>query len=207
MQTLFIAGGSASGKSTLARMIADALAARGQGVTVLRQDSFYHDRPDGSDGTDRHLYDFDQPYAIDWDTFEAALRALQAGRAAAVPDYDFGVSRRVGMGALRPEGVLLIVDGTLILHAEGLRSHADACLYVRAPQALRRARRLHRDTVERNRDPADIDRQLRTQVFPAHDAHAAPSAAHADLVLDATDIMRAPDAAIAAVLACCPVAD
>ena len=200
MKTLFIAGGSASGKSTLARLVRDRIERDGGTATLLIQDSFYRDRPDGSGADDRHHFDFDQPGAIHWAEMSEALAALKAGRAADVPVYDFAVSRRAGMHSLEPVGELLIVDGILVLHEPSVRTHADASVFVRADQDLRRMRRERRDVAERGRDLHDIRRQLRDQVFPAHDRYVEPSAAHADLVLDAEDIMHDPTAAVSAVL-------
>ena len=203
MRTLFIAGGSASGKSTLARLVRDRIERDGGTATLLIQDSFYRDRPDGSGAQDRHHFDFDQPDSIHWAEMAAALRTLKTGRAAEVPVYDFAVSRRAGMHRLEPVGELLIVDGILILHEPSLRALADASVFVRADEGLRQLRRERRDVAERGRDIDDIRRQLRDQVFPAHDRYVEPSAAHADLVLDAMDIMDDPTAAVSAVLALC----
>ena len=203
MKTLFIAGGSASGKSVLAGLVIDALSARGRAATVLRQDSFYCDRPDSVDGSDRHHFDFDQPAAIDWASMAAVLERLRAGHAAQVPLYDFTVSKRVGAEELAPRGDVLVVDGTLVLHARELRALVDASVYVRAPETLRRRRRMARDVEVRGRDPHDITRQLDSQVFPAHDRYVRPSADHANLILDAGDIMAREAECVAAVLALC----
>lgn len=201
MKTLFIAGGSASGKSVLAGLVADALAKRGRAATVLRQDSFYADRPESVDGSDRHHFDFDVPAAIDWAAMAEVIETLRGGQAAAVPLYDFTVSKRVGTEPLTPVGDILLVDGTLVLHAPELRLLRDHAVYVRAPQPLRRARRMRRDVDARGRDPDDITRQLDTQVFPAHDRFVRPSAAHADLVLDADAIMTREAECVGRVLA------
>ncbi len=200
MKTLFIAGGSASGKSTLARLVRDRIERDGGTATLLIQDSFYRDRPEGSGAGDRHHFDFDQPGSIHWSEMYAALTELKAGRVADVPVYDFAVSRRAGKHKLEPIGELLIVDGILVMHEPSVRALADASVFVRADQDLRQKRRERRDVAERGRDIDDIRRQLRDQVFPAHDRYVEPSAAHADLVLDAVDIMDDPTAAVSAVL-------
>ena len=195
LSTLFIAGGSASGKTWLADALAERVA-----CTRLSQDRFYHDRPESADGSDRHAFDFDRPEAIDWSGMEAALRDLRSGRATRVPVYDMGTSKRAGSETLQPHGRLLVVDGTLILHAAAMRGLWDHSVFVDAPETLRRERRLRRDVELRQREPADIVRQLETQVFPAHDGFVQPSAARADLVLDAPSLITAPDVGIADVL-------
>jgi uridine kinase len=196
MKTLLISGGSASGKTWLARRIGETLS----DVTLLSQDAFYHDRPSGS-GQDRHEFDFDQPYAIDWAEMARCVRALQQGRTADVPVYDFSVSARRGSQPLTPVGDTLIVDGTLALGQPEIAELADARLYVRCPEVLRRARRERRDVEERGREIEFVRKQLAEQVFPAHEQHVRPSADHADMVLAAQDILADPDAAVNRVLA------
>ena len=196
MRTLFIAGGSASGKTWLADRIAARLPA-----TRLSQDRFYRDRPDSADGSDRHAFDFDRPEAIDWAGMRDALRTLAAGRDAVVPVYDMTTSKRAGRERKRATGEVLVVDGTLVLHAPELAGLWDAAVFVRADEALRRARRTRRDVEERGRLPADIARQLDGQVFPAHDRFVEPSAAAADLVLEADRLLADPEPEIARVLA------
>ena len=196
MQTVFISGGSASGKSWFAKRLMSALGEQGRKATLLCQDCFYCDRPDSVDGSDRHHFDFDRPEAIDWTGMAEAIQSLKDGKDTPVPVYDFSLSKRSGMETLRPEGRVLIVDGTLVLHASKLRGLADAAIYIRAPEALRQDRRLARDTVERGRDPEDILRQLSTQVFPAHDEFVRPSANYADRIFEAETLLVAPDAAI-----------
>ncbi|MGB3456363.1 MAG: hypothetical protein WBG08_00700 [Litorimonas sp.] len=195
MQTLLISGGSASGKSWLAQRIASALPA----ATLLSQDNFYHDRPSGS-AEDRHAFDFDQPYAIDWEEMARAVRVLQAGGTADIPVYDFTVSLRAGSTPLEPRGELLILDGTLAMSQPEIRALADASLYVQCPEALRRARRERRDVEDRGRDIDFVRQQLDGQVFPAHDQHVRPSAVHADLVLFAPEIVADADRAVNQVL-------
>ncbi|MGB6229259.1 MAG: AAA family ATPase [Litorimonas sp.] len=196
MKTLLIAGGSASGKTWLAERIAERL----PGAVLLAQDSFYHDRPSGS-AEDRHAFDFDQPYSIDWAEMARAMRALQSGRAARVPVYDFTVSLRSGFETVEPDGDVLIVDGTLVLSQPAISALADARLYVRCPEPLRRARRERRDVEDRGRHIDYVRKQLEQQVFPAHNQHVQPSAAHADLVMSALDIVADPDACVKRVLA------
>jgi uridine kinase len=195
LKTLLIAGGSASGKTWLTQRLASEM----PDVTLICQDAFYHDRPSGS-AEDRHEFDFDQPYAIDWAEMASAVKALRAGQAANIPIYDFSVSLRAGSETLEPTGQTLIVDGTLVMSQPDMVALADACVYVRCPEVLRRARRERRDVEERGRELEFVRKQLDEQVFPAHDEHVRPSAQHADLILDAQDILAHPDIAVKQVL-------
>ena len=195
MKTLLIAGGSASGKSWLTHRVKAALGK----ATLISQDAFYHDRPSGS-ADDRHHFAFDQPYAIDWEEMARSLAVLQSGETAKIPVYDFSVSLRNGYEDLTPQGDILIVDGTLVLSQPTIVKMADAALYVRCPEVLRRSRRERRDVEERGRHIDFVRQQLAQQVFPAHNEHVLPSAQHADLVLDAPDIVTDPDQAVTQVL-------
>lgn len=196
MKTVFIAGGSASGKTWLAERVA----ARCNGCTLISQDFFYHDRPSGH-ADDRHAFDFDRPEAIHWDEMRDALSALQQGQITQIPIYDFTVSLRDGYRRVVPEGDVLLVDGTMILHAPQLRGVADARVYVRCPEALRQQRREERDVKYRGRKLEDVRQRLRTQVFPAHDEFVAPSQEAADLILDAEFVMKNPEAGLERILA------
>jgi len=195
LKTLLIAGGSASGKTWLTQRLATEM----PDVTLICQDAFYHDRPSGS-AEDRHEFDFDQPYAIDWAEMASAVKALRAGQSADIPIYDFSVSLRAGSETLEPTGQTLIVDGTLVMSQPDMVALADACVYVRCPEVLRRARRERRDVEERGRELEFVRKQLDEQVFPAHDEHVRPSAQHADLILDAQDILAHPDIGVKQVL-------
>lgn len=195
LKTLMIAGGSASGKTWLTERLATEM----PGVTLVCQDAFYHDRPTGS-AADRHEFDFDQPYAIDWAEMATAVTALQTGQAADIPIYDFSVSLRAGSERLEPKGDTLIVDGTLVMSQPDMVALADFCVYVRCPEVLRRARREQRDVKDRGREIEFVRKQLDEQVFPAHEQHVRPSAQYADLILDAQDILAHPDVAVKQVL-------
>lgn len=196
MKTLFIAGGSASGKTWLAERLAAELSP----CTIISQDFFYHDRPSGS-AEDRHAFDFDKPEAIHWDEMCDALRSLKTGQPTDVPVYDFTVSLRDGYRTIVPDGNVLIVDGTLALHVSQVRDLSDVSVFVRAPEALRQERREERDVKHRGRKLEDVRHRLRTQVFPAHNEYVAPSRQHADLILEAEDVLQNPDNAIQRVLA------
>lgn len=196
MKTLFIAGGSASGKTWLAERVA----ARLKPCTMISQDFFYHDRPSGS-AEDRHAFDFDRPEAIHWNEMREALLSLQKGQPTSVPIYDFTVSLRNGHRILEPEGLTLIVDGTLALHAPQVRDLCDLSVFVRCPEALRQQRREERDVKYRGRKLDDVRTRLKTQVFPAHDEFVEPSSVRADLVLEAEAVMKNPEDALERILA------
>jgi uridine kinase len=173
-----LAGGSASGKSALARAIAAALAPRR--VAVLAQDAYYRGLPPGADPA---RVSFDEPEALDGPRFAADLARLAAGLAVRPPRYCFVRHRRLGAGPLVPPGEVVLAEGLFVLHDPAVRDGLDLAIFVDCPEPVRLARRLARDTAERGRTPAAVVRQFRTSVQAAHLAHVEPSRARADLVL------------------------
>lgn len=177
---VLIAGGSASGKTTLARALHAALAES----AILAQDSFYVCETMRRRGPDGQL-DFDVPDAVDFPAFRGALAALQKGLAAEIPVYDFRTHRRTGQVRVAPTSGLLIAEGTLILHDPAIRALTTHTIFVSADADLRTRRRLKRDCEERGREQSDVLRQLRDQVFPAHAAYVEPCRAFAQIIVEA----------------------
>lgn len=169
-----MAGGTASGKTTLARRLAETL---GDRLLVLTHDRYYLDvaEPRG--------HNYDHPDALDTALLIQNLDDLRAGRDALLPDYDFRTHRR----RPEPEPVaprpLVLVEGILVLADPALRSRMDFTVYVHTADDLRLARRVQRDTVERGRDVAGVLEQYLATVRPMHEQFVAPSRAGVDLEL------------------------
>ncbi|MBI4576339.1 MAG: uridine kinase [Planctomycetes bacterium] len=170
-----IAGGTASGKTTLAQRLAEALGS--EGVAVLPQDAYY--RPlDQVPGRN-----FDHPAAFDLDLLAAHAAALRAGRPVDRPVYDYAVHDRAERTVrLGPAGTI-VLEGLLALHDPRVRALADLALYVEAPPDLRLARRVARDMTERGRTAESVLRQWTEQVRPMHAAHVEPQRDHAHLLV------------------------
>src|SRR5258707_11969731 len=117
-----IAGGTGSGKTTVARALADGLPAGS--VVVIDHDSYYRDRSDLS-FEERTRLNYDHPDALDNDLLVGHLDALRAERAVDVPIYDFVThSRRPQTRHVEPAPVL-IVEGILVFVDERLRRLLD----------------------------------------------------------------------------------
>lgn len=169
---LLMGGGTASGKTTLAR----ALAAR-HGALHLPHDRYYLDVPDPR----RHNYD--HPDALDTALLVQNLGELRAGRPAELPIYHFATHRRISQTERVEPAPLIIVEGILVLHDPGLREAASFRVYVHTADDLRLARRISRDAVERGREVPDVLRQYLGTVRPMHQTFVAPSRQWADLVV------------------------
>jgi uridine kinase len=175
-----LAGGSASGKTTVARHLTRAL---GDRCLVVPHDWYYL-----SFHGDTTTHNFDHPSALDTPMLVEALDRLRAGESTVAPDYDFPTHTRRGRSewhALSPRPVVL-VEGILVLADAELRRRFDLRVYVHAPGPLRLERRLARDVASRGRTADEILAQYHDTVLPMHERYVEPSRAHADLVLDGT---------------------
>jgi uridine kinase len=182
MQPLFIgvAGGTGSGKSTVARALVEGLP--GRSVAVVDHDAYYRDRSDLS-FDERATLNYDHPGALDNDLLVEHLSALRAGRAVEVPIYDFVThSRRAERRRLEPARVI-IVEGILVFVEERVRRLLDIKLFVDTDADLRVFRRIRRDLEQRGRSFASIREQYYATVRPMHLEYVEPSKRWADLII------------------------
>ena len=174
-----IAGGSASGKTTIARRVAEDL---GDRCVLVPHDAYYHPLPASYRGRE-HAWNFDEPASLDTALLIEHLRELRAGRPVAVPRYDFARHDRIGSYTLQPRPVVL-VEGILVLADAALRDHLDHRVFVHADEPTRLGRRIRRDAAERGRDMDDVLGQYFTTVRPMHDLWVEPSRAWASVEID-----------------------
>lgn len=177
-----IAGGSASGKSLLARAVVEALAPTA--VTHVLHDDYYRTIPAELAHRPGDV-NFDHPDALETDLLAEHVAAWRRGETVAMPRYDFATHTRVAHVEVAPQAVLL-VEGILLLTEPALRDALDLAVFVEAPTDVRRARRLARDVAERGREPAWILDRFARHVEPMHQEHVVPTAAHAHLIVDGT---------------------
>jgi uridine kinase len=180
-----IAGGTGSGKTTVAEMIAAELGRRR--VAMMVQDNYYKDL--GHLGPDeRSRQNFDHPDAVDVELMAAHIRELRQGRPIRVPTYDFAThARRRKTVPMRPKRVI-IVEGILVLACEELRRLMDVKLYVDTDDDIRFIRRLQRDMAERKRTMESVVEQYLGTVRPMHHEFVEKSKRWADLVLPWRDL-------------------
>ena len=176
---LAIAGGSCSGKSTLAAYLRDYIGA--ETCRVVRQDDYYHDIRERGGSP---MVNFDIPEALDFDLLRNNLLAFKRNEAVVLPHYDFTTHQRRTPSEPRGPRPLIIVEGILLLTQPKLRDVFDHSVYMRCDTELRLSRRLERDTTERGRAREDVLRQFHEQVEPANQKFVGPSEIHAELILD-----------------------
>jgi uridine kinase len=175
-----IAGGTGSGKTTVARKIVEAMPV-GQAL-LLQQDSYYRDRSH-LPPAERERVNFDEPDAIEHDLLERHLRALRAGQAVDGPLYDFGTHTR-RREALRLEPCRIVVaEGILLFAVAAIRDLFDLRIFVETPDDVRLLRRIKRDLLERGRDITSIEQQYLSTVRAMHELHVAPTKRHAHLIV------------------------
>ncbi len=175
-----IAGGTASGKTTVARRIVDSLA--GHRVAFLDQDSYYRDLSD-TPLEERKAFNFDHPDAFDVPLLLQHIRALKVGRSVEKPVYSFAEHTRTRETVPVQAGDVLIVEGILVLSIEALRLEQDMRIFVDADDDVRIIRRLERDILERGRDFKSVVNQYFRTVRPMHLGFVEPSKRYADIII------------------------
>lgn len=175
-----IAGGSCSGKTTLARHLAHRLGS--ESCLAIRQDDYYHDIRERQ--SSKPIPNFDVPEALDFAQLAKDISALKQGEPVALPNYDFTThQRRHPSEPLQPKPYV-IVEGILLLNAPDIRPLIDHSVYMKCSYEERFARRLSRDIAERGRTEDFVHKQFHEDVEPAHQAFVAPSAVFADEVIE-----------------------
>jgi uridine kinase len=175
-----IAGGTGSGKTTVARRIAEALPA--SAVTLVEHDWYYRDRPDlGFD--ERCAQNYDHPDALETELCVEHLRALRAGQGVDAPSYDFKAHRRRAERRRVEPTDVIIVEGILVFVEEPLRQQMDVKIYVDTDADIRAFRRIRRDIEQRGRTFDSIREQYYRTVRPMHLQFVEPSRRWADVII------------------------
>ena len=177
---LGVAGGTGSGKTTIVRVILDAVGR--ERLAFLPQDSYYRDIPWRDE---EHLvgYNFDHPSALDTPLLVAHLEALKEGRSIEAPVYDFVRHRRKSETRHVEARPVILAEGILLLAEPEVRELLDFKIYVDTDADVRLARRISRDLRERGRSLDDVLRQYMETVRPMHLEFVEPSKRWADVIV------------------------
>ena len=175
-----VAGGTASGKTTVCDLIMQNL--QEQRVVLIAQDSFY--RPLTQEEHDNVAsYNFDHPDAIDTKYLVEVLQKLMLRQSVHIPVYDFVTHSRSSETIFIESGDVIIIEGILVLAMEEIRSMCHMKVFVDTDDDLRLARRLKRDTVDRGRSVDGVITQYTTFVKPMFDTFVSPSKKYADVII------------------------
>lgn len=175
-----IAGGSGSGKSTIARQIQE----RCSDVTVLvfQLDHYYKDLAH-LEPAQRDRVNFDHPESLEMSLLERHIAELASGQGIDRPTYEFASHTRSSkVTRLEPTDVI-IIDGIFSLYSPVIRDHLTFSVYVDVSDDVRFIRRLRRDVDERGRTNEGVIKQYLATVKPMHDLFVQPTKTQADLVV------------------------
>jgi uridine kinase len=175
-----MAGGTGSGKTTVAREILRR--AGTEQISLIQHDAYYKDLSD-LPLAQRAMQNFDHPDALDNGLLIKHLKELKAGRAIEVPVYDFTTHTRTKETRhVEPRRVIL-VEGILIFADEALRRLMDVKIYVDTDADIRFIRRLQRDIAERGRTMDSVIHQYLATVRPMHQEFVESSKRFADVII------------------------
>ena len=175
-----IAGGSGSGKSTVARNVAAALG--DASVAFLDMDAYYLDHQHLS-LDERRRVNWDHPNAFDWDLLVEQLTQLTQGSPIDKPVYDFVQHARSADTSRIPPADVVVLDGILLFVDARVRELCDVKVFVDADADVRLIRRIRRDMAKRGRPLPEILDQYLSTVQPMHLEFVEPSKRYADVIV------------------------
>ena len=175
-----IAGGTGSGKTTVARAIYEQVGP--DRIEWISHDSYYRNF-EGHNPEHRHSINFDHPDSLETELLARHLDVLCKGASVEVPKYDFTThSRTTQTQRVEPRKVI-IVEGILVLAEPELRKRINIKLFVDTPADIRFMRRLVRDIHDRGRTLESVVEQYMRTVRPMHEEFVEPSKRYADLII------------------------
>ncbi|MEQ0488164.1 uridine kinase [Anaerococcus murdochii] len=174
-----VAGGSASGKSTIVKIIAETFK---DDLIVVGHDNYYKAHDD-LDFDQRKLLNYDHPKAFDTELFCDDLERLVAGEEINMPVYDYTIHTRSEETIKVKAKKIILIEGILVLYDKRIRDLTDTKVFVDADSDIRLKRRILRDTVERGRSVESCLTQYIEQVKPMHEKYVEPSKKYADIII------------------------
>ena len=186
-----VAGPSSSGKSELARQLAERL----PGTAIVSLDSYYRGMEE-IPLEERKKVNFDHPDSLDWELLHEHLVAIANGRAFDEPVYSFADYARTADTRRIEPSEFLIVEGLFVLYWPELRGMLDTKVYVQTDPAVCYERRLRRDVAERGRTPASVREQYERTVRPSAEWFVHPTMKFAGLVVSGEEPLLKSTAAV-----------
>lgn len=175
-----IAGGSASGKSSVVNEIVSNL--KSIDITVICHDDYYKDQSH-LNMEERIKTNYDHPSSLDNDLFVSHLQALLNNQQINKPEYDFVTHNRKNETVCIKPTKVIIIEGILVLEEKKIRDLADIKIFVKCDEDIRFIRRLKRDIEERGRSMDNVISQYLTTVKPMFNKYINPSSRHADIII------------------------
>ena len=174
-----IAGGTGSGKTTLAKNIAEHF---GDKISLIRHDDYYKAH-EGMSLEELAALNYDHPDAFDRDLLLSHLEMLKRGEDVDSPIYDYAIHNRSAETRRVVATPVILLEGILIFEDEAVCSMLDMKIFVDTDADVRILRRILRDVKKRGRTLESVVSQYLTTVKPMHEAFVEPSKKRADIII------------------------
>ena len=175
-----VAGGSASGKTTVVHEVIDRL--KSVDVSVITHDDYYKDQSN-IPMEERLKVNYDHPSSLDNELFVKHLQTLMKGEAIDKPTYDFVEHNRKKETTKFYPTKVIFIEGILVLEEKRIRDCADVKIFVKSDEDIRFIRRLKRDIEERGRTMELVINQYLSTVKPMFNKYVNPSSRYADIII------------------------
>ena len=175
-----IAGGTASGKSTVVKEIVESF--KSVDISVICHDDYYKDQSHLT-MEQRLQTNYDHPSSLDNELLVSHLKSLINGKRINMPQYDFVCHNRKKETVEVSPTKVIILEGILVLEERKIRECADVKIFVSCDEDIRFIRRLKRDIEERGRTLDNVINQYLTTVKPMFNKYVSPSSKHADIII------------------------
>ncbi|MBR3264664.1 MAG: uridine kinase [Erysipelotrichaceae bacterium] len=176
-----IAGGTCSGKSSIAKILIKEFDNK-MSVNIIKEDDYYKDQTALS-MEERAKTNYDHPLAFDFDLMIDHLKKLINGESIEKPTYDYTIHNRAEATEIVHPSEVLIIEGLFALYTPEIREMEDIKIFVDTPADERFIRRLRRDVRERARTVESITDQYLTTVKPMHEQFIEPTKKYADIII------------------------
>lgn len=176
-----IAGGTASGKTSIAEILKDDFKSTNS-IQILKEDDYYKDQSHMT-YEERTKTNYDHPFAFDFDLMLEQLKKLMNCETIEKPTYDYTIHNRSDKTEIIEPSDVIILEGLFALYTPEIREMEDIKIFVDTDADIRFIRRLKRDIVERQRTMENVTEQYLTTVKPMHDQFIEPTKKYADVVI------------------------
>ena len=176
-----IAGGSASGKTSVARKLVKNFD-DDKTVTIIRQDDYYRDQSH-MPFQERLKTNYDHPDAFDNELLIRQIDELASGKSVEKPTYDYVNHTRSNITEIVHPSDVLILEGLFVLEDEEIRKRLDMKIFIDTDADIRFIRRLKRDVRDRGRTIESVCDQYMNTVRVMHEAFVEPSKRKADVII------------------------
>jgi len=176
-----IAGGSASGKTTIAKKLSEMSNTFGN-LTSIKLDNYYLDRSN-IPVSERDIINYDHPDSFDVELLLDHLTKLKNGEPIEMPIYDFATHTRKEVYEHVVPTSVIVIEGIMLLAIDKLEKLIDIKIYVETPDDIRFIRRLKRDILERHRTVESVINQYINFVRPMHELFVNPSKSKAHIIV------------------------